>query len=319
MSLYTVLELAGAELIIKPAHNKLGIKYSREESELIKGDPRVVLKALQQCLAELELPVSKMTKYDLMAYGLKDASDEEVRAFREAEVDPQQLTTMQAVEAIEAGGNLAETLTDCVVIGNLIILTAIQKVLRRGDVKNGRLLLGQTASLRQVSERLKLAFDEGVRRAEAPEEEQQSTSGEDQIPTGPRPDWSEEVDEEEQGAAGGHREYAEAESDGSCEAWIVRNGKVDFNRLIKTERDFFKHEWLATKAFSAGAQKKFFSKVPRTVPIKVWAKKITQLLRQEGVEIEAEEVDTAGLWAFRKYIGQSSVIGAGANKRIVRK
>lgn len=311
MSLQTVLELAGAKLNIK--ENKLGVIFPTEQY-VLKGESRVILKALAQCLGEKDIPMSPMNRFDLMSYGLKDSTDLEVATHRGREVEPRECTMVQAVAAIDAGEEMMEYFTDCVVSGNSHILKGIQQALGRGEIKGGQLMLGQTANLEQVAERLKFYFQAGIARREA------GPSAQDGHDSGPEDSarWADEMENDNSGQRESW-DQGEAISDGSCERWINRYSKMDFNKLARGENDFYLHDWLAEKTFSAGAQKKFFSKVPRVVNIKVWARKITDTLRTEGVDVSADEVDKAGLWAIRKYIGQVNVVGSGENRRIVRR
>eukprot|EP01084_Bolivina_argentea_P195032 334682_1 len=210
---------------------------------------------------------------------------------------------------IESGPEGARELDDCVVSSateNMTLLTAIRASLDRGVIIGSSLRLGQTVTVKQVAKKIKFHFELGE------QARCNDTSPPDLQAVGQfNSSWSEEVEDE--GAHG------EAVSDGSCEHWINRYIRQDFNKLARQEEDFYLKDWMLSKNLSSGGQKKFFSRVPRSVMIKTWARKITELLRAEGVEIGSDEVDTAGLWAIRKYNGQVNVIGNGDQRRIVRK
>lgn len=311
MSLQTVLDIARAKLSVKA--ERLGLHLPEGENFLLRGDPRVVLKALAQCLIDVGVPMSPLTRYDLLSYGLKDATDEEVTEYRTSEPELLEYSTSEAVAIIEENDH-PRGLDDCVIISNsknMFLLRAIQATLGRGNIENegdvARILLGQTANTNQVAIRIKALFEKGVERIEndVPDLDESPRSG---------PAYHE-------GANVDQTDLGDAVSDGSCEIWINRHIKMDFNKLARSDPtgDFYLHKWLETKCFSTGGQKKFFSKVPRTVPVRDWAKKITELLRNEGVDVTRNETDTAGLWAIRKYNGQVNVVGNGENRRVCRK
>lgn len=314
------MDLAQVKLSFKKDKQRLGLHMPNSEATdrvdnyLLRGDPRVVLKALAQCMVDAGIPVSPLTKYDLLSYGLKNATDEEVSEYRTSELEPLEYSTSDAVAFIEENENPSE-LDDCVIISNTknkFLLKAIQSTLGKGNIDEegdkARLLLGQTATTKHVAGKIGTLFEQRVERIEneVPEEEEDkpSTSG---------PTYCE--------SANVNLNEGDAVSDGSCEIWINRHIKMDFNKLARNDStgDFYLHKWLETKCFSTGGQKKFFSKVPRTVLVKDWATKITELLRNEGVDVGRNETDIAGLWAIRKYNGQVNVVGSGDNKRVCRK
>lgn len=305
MSLQTVLDIAQVRLSFK--QDKLGVHLPSGDNYLLRGEPRVVIKAFAKCMREAEMPVTDLSKYDLLSYGLKkDATEKEVTEYRASETEPAEYTTAEAVEIVESGPDKHAELDDCVIksdTNNKLFLKAIQTSLGRGNIDGNQLLLGQTASALQVAKKIKPLFDAGVERLEKGEPEKKNS-------------WAEEAQESVVANPG---DQGEAVSDGSCETWINRHIKMDFNKLARGEEDFFLHSWLETKNISSGGQKRFFSKVPRTVLVKNWAKKITELLRAEGVDVGNDEVDVAGLWAIRKYNGQINVVGSGENRRVVRK
>jgi len=326
MSLQAVLDLAQVKLSIKKDKQKLGLHLPKSEATngvenyLLRGDPRVVLKALAQSMVDVGIPTSPLSKYDLLSYGLKNATDEEVTEYRTAEPELLEYGTADAVALIEENESSGVCnpidLDDCVIVSktkNMFLLKAIQSTLGRGNIvdagDDARLLLGQTANTMQVAEKIKTLFVQRVQRIEdeAPEEEDSPRD----VAAPSRMIESANVDPEQ----------VDAVSDGSCEIWINRHIKMDFNKLARNDStgDFYLHKWLETKCFSTGGQKKFFSKVPRTVPVKDWALKITELLRNEGVDVGRNESDIAGLWAIRKYNGQVNVVGSGENKRVCRK
>jgi len=322
MSLQAILDLARVKLSIKKDKQKLGVYLPKDgttesvDSYILRGDPRVVLKALAQCMVDEGIPTAPLTRFDLLSYGLKNATDEEVTEYRTSELEPLEYATSDAVAFIEESENPSE-LDDCVITSpsrNMFLLKAIQTTLGRGNIDaegdKARLLLGQTATTKYVAEKIKTLFEQRVERLEngVPEAEDDSSPAPRPVPTyceGANVDLLE----------------GDAVSDGSCEIWINRHIKMDFNKLARNDStgDFYLHKWLETKCFSTGGQKKFFSKVPRTVLVKDWATKITELLRNEGVDVGRSEADIAGLWAIRKYNGQVNVVGTGENKRVCRK
>lgn len=312
MSLQTVLDLAGARVALK--EHQLVLRWSGD-AHVIKGEPRITLYVLALCLKEVGAPCPLLTKYDLLAYGLGQQlpTEEEVTAYRAAEVEPAERTTAEAVAILEEGTEAMEKLTDCVIVSvtsNLQVLAAIRSSLGRGKIDGDRLLLGQTATILQVAKKVKALFDKGVTDRE--------TFGTDlaaRINNADDDSWADDVED----ANSGSGEASTGISDGSCEKWIERYGKMDYNKLAKGEDDFFLKDWIASKGFSAGSQKKFFAKVPRTVCIEKWAEKIFSLLQAEGAHLDESEVDTAGLWAIRKYHGQLTVVGNRENRRVCRK
>jgi hypothetical protein len=304
MSLQTVLDLAGVKLIFK---EKQLVLDQKGEFNVIRGEPRITLKALALCLSEVGAPCPPLTKYDLLAFGLKNSTDEEVTTYRTSEVEPVERTTTEAVAILEDGQEAMDGMTDCVIVsatGNKTVLSAIMSSLKRGKIDGNRLLLGQTATTLQVAKKIKGLFDKGVSERENCKEEE---------PAGAT-SWADDVEDD-----CGARETGAGPSDGSCERWIERYGRMDFNKLSKAEEDFFLKDWIASKAFSSGSQKKFFSDVPQTVSVEDWASKIYSLLLARGALLEEDEVDTAGLWAIRKYHGQLNVVGASGNRRVCRK
>jgi len=321
MSLQAILDLARVKLSIKKDKQKLGVYLPKDgttesvDSYILRGDPRVVLKALAQCMVDEGIPTAPLTRFDLLSYGLKNATDEEVTEYRTSELEPLEYATSDAVAFIEESENPSE-LDDCVIISNTknkFLLKAIQSTLGRGNIDEeedkARLLLGQTATTKHVAEKIKTLFEQRVEKIENEVPEEEDTCPPPKV--GPTYCESAKV----------NLEQGDAVSDGSCENWINRHIKMDFNKLARNDStgDFYLHKWLETKCFSTGGQKKFFSKVPRTVPVKDWATKITELLRNEGVDVGRNETDIAGLWAIRKYNGQVNVVGSGDNKRVCRK
>lgn len=312
MSLQTVLDIARAKLSVKA--ERIGLHLPEGENFVLKGDPRIVLKAFVQCMVDVGIPTSPLTRFDLLSYGLKDATDEEVTEYRTSEPELLEYSTSEAVAIIEENES-SRGLDDCVIISNtknMFLLRAIQSTLGKGNIVSegdvAQILLGQTANTKQVALKIKTLFEQGVERIE-----NDVPNLEDSDRFGPA---------NHEGANVAHYDdMGDAVSDGSCEIWINRHIKMDFNKLARSDPsgDFFLHKWLETKSFSTGGQKKFFSKVPRTVPVRDWAKKITELLRNEGVDVASNETDTAGLWAIRKYNGQVNVVGNGENRRICRK
>lgn len=308
MSLQTVLDLAGAKLSLK--EQQLVLRWSGD-AHVIKGEPRITLYILAICLKEAGAPCPLLTKYDLLAYGLGQQlpTEEEVTAYRAAEVEPAERTTAEAVSVLEEGTEAMTGLIDCVIVSatsNTAVLSAIRSSLGRGKIDGDRLLLGQTATILQVAKKIKALFDKGVTDRETFGTEMVSTDGDS---------WADDVEGENRGSG----ETGMGATDGSCEKWIDRYGKMDYNKLSKGEDDFFLKDWIASKGFSAGSQKKFFAKVPRTVCIEKWADKIYSLLQDEGAHLDESEVDTAGLWAIRKYHGQLTVVGNRENRRVCRK
>jgi len=302
MSLQTILELAQAKLSVKSG--KVGLIMPGGDDNVLKGEPRIVLKALVLCLVDLEVPINPLSKYDLLSYRLKDATEEEVAKYREAETEPRECSTADAVGMIESGAVGCKALDDCIVTsktGNKVLLRAIKETLGRGKIDGDQLLLGQTATTKVVAKKLKAHFEQGIERAEKGEPSKAQ----------------DEAGQEDTKTRSG--DQSEAVSDGSCETWINRYIKNDFNKLAKNEEDFYLHAWLETKGVSKSGQKAFFAKVPRSIPVKNWAGKITELLRDEGADIGADEVDTAGLWAIRKYNGQVNVISSGGVKKVCKK
>jgi hypothetical protein len=300
----TVLDLAGVKLIFK--ENQL-VLDQRGEYNVIKGEPRITLKALALCLSEVGAPCPPLTKYDLLAYGLKNSTDEEVTTYRTSEVEPVERTTTEAVAILEDGQEAMDGMTDCVIVsatGNRQLLSAIMSSLKRGKIDGNRLLLGQTATTMQVAKKIKGLFEKGVSERENGKEEESAGAT----------SWAEDVEDDR-----GPRRTGPGISDGSCERWIDKYGRMDYNRLSKNEDDFFLKDWIASKAFSSGSQKKFFSDVPQTVCIEEWANTIYSLLLARGAQLEEDEVDTAGLWAVRKYHGQLNVVGLAGARKVHRK
>lgn len=309
MSMQTVLDLAGAKLTLK--EQQLVLRWSGD-AHVIKGEPRITIYILAICLKEAGAPCPLLTKYDLLAYGLGQQlpTEEEVTAYRAAEVEPAEHTTAEAVAILEKGTEAMDALTDCVIVSvtsNTPVLSAIRSSLGRGKIDGDRLLLGQTATILQVAKKIKALFDKGVIDRE--------TFGTEPLKPANGDSWADDVEGENRGSG----ETGTGAADGSCKEWIERYGKADYNKLAKGEDDFFLKDWIASKGFSAGSQKKFFAKVPRTVCIEKWADKVYSLLQDEGAHLDESEVDTAGLWAIRKYHGQLTVVGSKENRRVCRK
>jgi len=299
----------------KPAIAKLGVTLPNNELCVLKGEPRIILKALVQCLNDEGLVVNNLTRVDMMAFALADASEEEATAYKRASVEPRIYTLAQTFAALEA--RPAEQFTDCMVMGQVVFLKALKEFLGKGEIRGGRLMLGQTMTVLQVARMIKDCVEEAIERADNPPEEeaeedeietehegQEEAAGSDDFSS-----WNRDVEEEEQRAC---------TSNGSCAAWIKKFCKADFNKLVKKDKNFYLQEWIAEKGLSNGNARKIFSKMDKTIAVDDWAVAMARALREDGVELRDDEVDKAGLWGFRRFVGQTKVYNH-RGKRLITK
>jgi len=279
MLLENYIKLNGAKMTLK----EKSITVSGAKTIVIKGDPGLIIKAMEE-VASKDASITNLDQGDYEAMKLVWPTNEEVEDYLKTQVPVPNYKASEVMIKIESEAEV----DNCLVSGSKTMLEAISKELGRGEIKNGLLHIGQTESVYQIVQSL------GSGEFKQAAEQSSST------------DWADECSETSQPPKS-NNEPDHVTSDGTTAKWISRFQGMDVNQLSKSEPDFFKQEWIETIGFSQGARKKFLSKVPTKTVLKDWAVTIYKLMESEGLAVTEKDVETAGLWAYRKYCGQLKI------------